>query len=109
MKKTCNNCGELKTPSTVPYQVLADFKEMHKSTVKRLWIALIVAVALIFACNGAWLYAWMQYDYVSKTYTEEIIVEQDAKDGGNANYIGNDGDIVNGLPKGDDTQNDTEA
>ena len=90
MSKTCNNCGEVKTPSTVPYQVLADFKEMHKSTVKRLWIALIVAVALMFACNGAWLYAWVQYDYVS----EEVIV--DSQDGGNANYIGNDGDIVNG-------------
>ena len=33
MSKTCNNCGETKTPATVPYQVLADFKEMHKSTV----------------------------------------------------------------------------
>jgi hypothetical protein len=39
----------------------------------------------------------MQYDYTSETY-EEVIV--DAKDGGNANYIGQDGDIYNGENNG---------
>ena len=53
---------------------------------------LIVAIVFIFASNATWLYAWLQYDYSS----EEIVIEQDATDGGNANYIGNDGDIVNG-------------
>ena len=66
-------------------------------------IALIFAVCLLFASNAVWLYAWYQYDYSS----EEIIVEQDAQDGGNANYIGNDGDIVNGLPESDGTETET--
>jgi hypothetical protein len=58
-------------------------------------VALIVAIALMFASNACWLWAWCQYDY----YSEETIIEQDAKDGGNANYIGNDGDIINGEAK----------
>ena len=91
----CEVCTEKKTPEPVPF--VAYELEMARSerNIKRLWIALIVAVALMFASNMAWLYSWMQYDYTS----EEIIVEQDAQDGGNANYIGNDGDIVNGLPE----------
>jgi hypothetical protein len=102
MSKTCNNCGETKTPSTVPYQVLKDFKDTSTATIKRLWILIVILVLLIVGSNMAWLYAWNSYDYVS----EEIIVEQDAQDGGNANYIGNDGDIINGLSESDDkTQN----
>jgi hypothetical protein len=70
--------------------------------VKRGWIALIVAVCLLFASNAAWLYAWMQYDYTS----EEVIVDVNSDDGGNANYIGNDGDIVNG--ESDRTEEETD-
>ena len=98
MPKTCNNCGETKTPTTVPYQVLADFKEMHKSTVKKLWIALIIAWVAVLAVVGVFTYERLQYDYVGETYTEEVII--DSQDGGNANYIGNDGDIVNGTDSG---------
>lgn len=65
----------------------------NERAVKRLVIALIVAIALIFASNAIWLYAWMQYDYSSDMTTSEINV--DGKDG-IANYIGNDGDINNG-------------
>jgi hypothetical protein len=90
MLKTCNNCGETKTPSTVPYQVLKDFKDTSTATIKRLWILIVILVLLIVGSNMAWLYAWNSYDYVS-----EEIVTVDGKDG-IANYIGNDGDIVNG-------------
>ena len=69
----------------------------NERTIKKLIIALILTILLMFASNGIWLYAWMQYDY-SGTY-EEIIVEQDAQDGGDTNYIGNDGEIYNGISK----------
>lgn len=39
----------------------------------------------------------LQYDYV-----DDYSVELDSGDGGNANYIGNDGDIYNG--EGNSTQ-----
>lgn len=57
--------------------------------IKRLAIVLALAVVLLFASNAMWLWAWMQYDY--ENY--EIVSD----DGGNANYIGNDGDVYNGI------------
>ena len=100
MAKTCNGCGAESKNVTVPYVVHESTVARQERNVKRLWIALIVAVALIFASNAIWLYAWMQYDYSS----EEIVVEQDAQDGGNNNYIGNDGDINNGVSENNNPQ-----
>lgn len=56
--------------------------------IKRLWIALIIAVLAIVATNISWLIYISQYDFES--------YELSADNGGNANYIGNDGDIYNG-------------
>ena len=96
----CNNCKE---NEQIPHHSKEELAfAFSERMVKRLWIALIICICFIFASNAAWLYAWMQYDYSS----EEIIVEQDAQDGGNANYIGNDGDIVNGLPESDTEETD---
>lgn len=57
-----------------------------------LWknITIIVLAVLLALSNALWLWAWNQYDY----YSEEITVDSD--EGGNANYIGNDGNIYNG-------------
>ena len=101
----CESCKgkETHAPESVPYIVHESSMARMERQVKRGWIALIVAVCLLFASNAVWLNAWYQYDYSS----EEIIVEQDAQDGGNANYIGNDGDIVNGLPESDGTETET--
>lgn len=63
----------------------------HERTVKRLIIALIISIVLMFTSYALWLWAWTSYDYSS----EETITTVDGKDG-NANYIGNDGDINNG-------------
>lgn len=90
MSKICNNCGTDKKPSSVPYAVLEDFKETAKANSLKWFISVIVLIALLVGSNIAWLYAWNSYDYVS----EEVII--DSQDGGNANYIGNDGDIING-------------
>lgn len=63
---------------------------------KRLAIIIMVVLVMFFATNAAWLWAWMQYDYTS----EETIVDVDSGDSGNANYIGNNGDIYNGTSNG---------
>ena len=97
----CETCKKAQNaPENVPYIVHESSMARMERQIKRLWIAVIVAVCLLFASNAGWLFCWMQYDYSS----EEIVVEQDAKDGGNANYIGNDGDIVNGLPESDNSE-----
>ena len=102
--ENCKTCKKVQNaPENVPYIVHELSMARMERQIKRLWIAVIVAVFLLFASNAAWLYAWCQYDYSS----EEIVVEQDAQDGGNANYIGNDGDIVNGLPESDSSEAQT--
>lgn len=55
---------------------------------KRLWIAILVAVIATVATNIAWLIYISQYDFESY----EVAADND----GVANYIGNDGDIYNG-------------
>ena len=65
-------------------------------------ITIIVLIVLLVVTNAMWLIAWNQYDYVD---TEEYSVDVDADDGGNANYIGNDGDIYNGEGNSNKTQN----
>lgn len=96
--ETCNSA----IPEIGQKEIAAAFAERM---VKRLWIALIIAVVLMFASNAAWLYAWCQYDY----YSEEVVIDLNSEDGGNANYIGNDGDIYNGESYGDETTETAET
>ena len=56
--------------------------------IRRLWIALIIAILLIAVSNIAWLIYISQYDFES--------YEVEADNDGIANYIRNDGDIYNG-------------
>lgn len=71
----CDVCKEIKTAEPVPYIVHESAMARNERAVKRLVIALIVAIALIFASNAIWLYAWMQYDYTSDMTTSEINVD----------------------------------
>lgn len=89
--ETCNG-KEAHAPESVPYIVHESSMARMERQIKRLWISLIVSVILLFASSAIFAWAWMQYDYSS----EETIVDVNSDDGGNANYIGNDGDIVNG-------------
>ena len=58
---------------------------------KRIFVVLIATLIMLFASNLAWLYVFNQYDFQS--------YELNSEDGGNANFIGNDGDITNGIGK----------
>lgn len=100
-EKKCNNCGTDKAPASVPYVVHESTVARMERIIKRQWIALIVAIALIFASNAIWIYCWMQYDYTSTT--EEIIYQQD---GQGTNIIGNSNEVDNGS-ESDDTQENT--
>lgn len=101
MSCDCKNEG---APS-IPYIAYESEMARNERHIKRLIIALIVAVAAIFLSNAAWLFAWCQYDYSSSS--EETVIEIDSTDGGNANYIGNDGDIYNGKDYSEKTKQDT--
>lgn len=89
----------------MPFVVHESGMTRMERIVKRLAVALIVSILLIFASNALWLYAWMQYDYSSDaTTTETSTVTVDGKDGV-ANYIGNDGDITNGTDNSAKSEN----
>lgn len=75
----------------IPYIAYEATQARNERTVRRITVALIIAIFLMFVSNAIWLYAWMQYDYV----TTETTVDVNSKTGP-ANYIGNDGDIYNG-------------
>jgi hypothetical protein len=65
-------------------------------------IIIVLLIVLLVVTNGMWLWYESQYEYVTDDYS----VELDTGDGGDANYIGNDGDINNGKDNG--TQENTE-
>ena len=67
---------------SVPYIVYESEAARHERTVKRLIVALIVAICLIVGSNMAWLWVWNQYDFSSESYTLETT------DDGNNNLIG---------------------
>ena len=74
----------------VPYFIHEGMMARDERTIKRLILALMITVALLVISNMAWLYVWQQYEYVEEN------IDLVSRDGGNANYIWDDGDIVNG-------------
>ena len=87
-------------PANVPYIVYESAMARSERHTRRLIVALVIAIVLIVASNMAWLWAWMQYDYTS----EETVVDVDSGENGNANYIGNNGDIINGPSDSNETE-----
>ena len=76
---------------TIPYIAYESAQARNERVVKRLIVALIIVVTMLFVSNVIWIIEWTSYDYVEEG--EEIMI--DAGNEGNANYIGNDGSIVN--------------
>lgn len=59
-----------------------------KTSIKRLYVILMILIVLLFGTNMAWLYAWNLPSEESTT-----TITQDCDDSGSNNFIGNDGDI----------------
>ena len=88
----CGNCNgkDKNTPENVPYLVHEMEMARADRTIKRLWITTLVLIFMLVGTNAAWMYYESQWETVESW---EITQEND---GGYNNYIGNDGDIVNG-------------
>lgn len=69
-----------------PYFLYEKNMELIDRGHKRLWVVILVLIALLCISNVGWLYINSQY--------EKVVVTQENADGYN-NYIGNDGDISN--------------
>lgn len=74
----------------IPYIAFESEMARHERSIKRLIVALILTIAMLFASNIAWIWFFSQFDYETDTIT------QGTQDGDNS-YIGNDGAIINGA------------
>lgn len=86
----------------IPYIAFEAEMARHERTIKRLFIALVIAVVLLCASNLAWLMFFNQFDFNTKT------VMFDTDDGGDNSYIGNDGVINNGKYGSSGNDNDAQ-
>ena len=87
----CETCKKAQNvPESVPYIAHEASMARMERQAKRLWIAMLLLIVLLVGTNAAWLY------YESQLETVESLEITQENDGGYNNYIGNDGDIVNG-------------
>ena len=86
----CETCKgkEAHAPESVPYIVHESSMARMERQIKRLWIALIVVIAMLFASNAGWLIYESQFATIS--------YEQDGEGINNVN-IGEQGDLINGT------------
>ena len=87
--------------NVVSYYTLEAMLAREERHIKRLMVLLTIAVIMLFASNAVWLYCWQSYDYSCG----EQVVTVDGKEG-TANYIGNDGDIMNGESSSNEAMED---
>lgn len=73
----------------VPYIVYEGAMASSERHIKRLIIALIICIILLFGSNAMWLWEWTQYDYIDEVETTTSY-EQD----GDLNIIGDMNDVT---------------
>ena len=76
--------NNLKTIPLIAAEIISDRLDR---TIKRLWITVILLIVLLVGTNGMWLWYESQF--------ESFSVTQESEDGNN-NFIGNDGETLNG-------------
>lgn len=99
-----NNAQDTR-PQDISYYTFEAVMAREERHIRRLTIALIVAIIGIVVCNMAWLYAWTSYDYVDSG----MEVSVDGGDNGNTSYIGTRGMIINGQDYGSEMDEETDT
>lgn len=100
-----SDCETCKTkvqnaPESVPYIVHEASMARMERQIRRLWVAVIVAVVLLFTSSAIFTWAWMQYDYSS----EGIVYQQD---GEGTNIIGDSNEVDNYGAESDNSEAQT--
>ena len=93
----CESCKSKEELKDIPYVVYESAMARAERASKRMWAVIVLLIVLLVGTNAAWLWWSNQWETVESW---EIVQEND---GGYNNYVGNDGDIVNG--KTDDQEN----
>ena len=87
----CESCNKVQNaPESVPYIVHEASMARMERQIKRLWIALIIAVCLLFVSNAGWLIYESQFETLEYSYDYQ-------QDGQSTNIIGNENDVNNGA------------
>ena len=76
----------------IAYEASIAREERH---IKRLVIALVLTIILMFTTNAMWLVAWLQYDYSGEEVTTTTTASA-SQDGDGVNIVGN-GDVNYGA------------
>ena len=99
----CETCKgkEAHAPESVPYIVHESSMARMERQIKRLWIALIVCIALIFASNAGWFIYESQFETFEYSYDYQ-------QDGQGTNIIGNGNDVNNGAETESESQGQEE-
>ena len=85
----CETCKKVKSaPENVPYIVHESSMARMERHIKRLWVAVIVSVCLLFASNVGWMIYESQF--------ETFYYEQDGEGINNVNIV-EQGDLSNGA------------
>ena len=86
----CKSCkSKEQHTEAVPFIVHEGTMARAEITIKRLWITILLLIALLVGTNGAWIWYCNQWETVESW---EIMQEND---GANNNFIGNEGYITN--------------
>jgi hypothetical protein len=90
MAKTCNSCN---TNDMAVMPIAQHEKDQNRlmGIIKCLIAVIVILIVLLVGSNVGWLIYNSQFEVVEESTT----ITQDNENGYN-NYIGNDGDIVNG-------------
>lgn len=86
--ETCKNHANATTPESIPYIAHETAMARNERAMKRMWIALVVSIVMLFASNAAWLIYESQF--------ETFYYEQDSE-GINSVNFGEQGDLNNGA------------
>ena len=97
-EKKCNNCGTNSAPASVPYVVHESTVARMERIIKRQWIALIVAICMLFGAFGLFVWYESLYETISYDYQQ---------DGQGTNIIGDSNEVNNGAEI--ESQSETQA
>lgn len=107
MSKKCDECKRCAMNDDMTNVVMssADWQrneQRHLRREKRFVAIIVLLIILLVGSNVGWLIYNSQFEVVEET-TETNITQDN--DGGYNNYIGNDGDIVNGETDNNSKEN----
>ena len=99
MSKKCDECKRCAMNDDMTNVVMssADWQrneQRHLRREKRFVAVVVLLILLLVGSNVGWMIYESQFEVVEETTTETTITQDNAN--GYNNYIGNDGDIVNG-------------